>query len=68
MSVQRIVAVLVLVSWASVGAADDAEIKKTAKAKAEECQNAFIKGDYEKFADLSHSAVISAGGGRKKMI
>lgn len=48
--------------------ADDAEIKKTAKAKAEECQTAFVKGDYEKFTDLSHPKVVSAGGGRKKMI
>ena len=53
---------------ASAAQADDAEIKKTAKAKAEECQNALIKGDYEKFADLSHAKVVEAGGGRKKMV
>lgn len=69
MSVRRIVACLTLVVCASVPvAADDAEIKKTVKAKAEECQTALVKGDYEKFTDLSHPVVISAGGGRKKMI
>jgi len=68
MSAQRFVACLALVLCASWSVADDAEIKKTAKAKAEECQNALIKGDYEKFADLSHPKVVEAGGGRKKMI
>lgn len=68
MSARRVLACLLLLGWASVGSADDAEIKKVAKAKAEECQTAFIKGDFEKFADLSHPLVVSAGGGRKKMI
>lgn len=65
----RWLACLALGFCASVPAgADDAAIKKTAKAKAEECQTALIKGDYETFTDLSHPVVVSAGGGRKKMI
>lgn len=69
MNTRQLIACLILALGASVSvAADDAPIKKTAKAKAEQCQNAFIKGDFETFADLSHPVVVSAGGGRKKMI
>ncbi|MBN9121826.1 MAG: hypothetical protein J0I06_22250 [Planctomycetes bacterium] len=66
---RRFVACLGVVFCASwCATADDAEIKKTAKAKAEECQKALIRGDYEKLADLSHPKVVAAAGGRKKMI
>ena len=64
----RFIACCAVVALASFATADDAAIKKTAKAKAEECQNALITGDYEKFADLSHPVVITVSGGRKKMI
>ena len=64
----RVLACVVLVAFAPFIVAEDATIKKTAKAKAEECQNALIKGDYEKYADLSHSVVVAAGGGRQKMV
>lgn len=64
----RGIACLVVVVAAPFAAADDAEIKKAAKAQAEKCQKAFVTGDYETFADLSHAVVVSAGGGRKKMI
>jgi hypothetical protein len=64
----RVLACLALAALVPLAAADDAAIKKTAKAKAEECQTALITGDYEKYADLSHPVVVEAGGGRKKMI
>jgi len=68
MSTWRFVACLVLMFCARPVGADDAEIKKTAKAKATECQNAFVKGDYETFADLTHPKAIEDSGGRKKMV
>jgi hypothetical protein len=69
MTTRRCVACLALVFCASAPvAADDAEIKKTAKAKASECQNALLKGEYETFVDLTHPKVVEGSGGRKKMI
>jgi hypothetical protein len=68
MTTRRFLACLALVFGASVPvAADDAEIKKVAKAKANECQNALLKGDYDKFVDLTHPKVVEGNGGRKKM-
>ena len=66
MSVRRVVACLALVLCASWSVrADDAEIKKTAKASAEACQNAFVKGEYDKFIDLTHPKIVEEVGGRR---
>lgn len=48
--------------------ANDAELKKVAKAKADECQNALIKGEYGKFVDFCHPKVVELSGGKQKMI
>ncbi|MBP3957537.1 hypothetical protein J8F10_20000 [Gemmata sp. G18] len=64
----RIIACVVVAVSASFAPADDAEIKKTAKAKAEETQNALLKGDYDKLVDLTHPKIVEEMGGRKKMI
>jgi hypothetical protein len=47
---------------------EEAAMQKTAKAQAEETQNALVKGDYGKIADLTHPKVIEELGGREKMI
>jgi hypothetical protein len=46
---------------------DDADMKKTAKAQAEEIQTALVKGDFAKVADLTHPKAVDALGGKKKM-
>jgi hypothetical protein len=46
----------------------DADIKKTAKAQAEEIQSGLIKGDFEKVADRTHPKAVKALGGREKML
>jgi hypothetical protein len=68
MSGRGVVACVAVLVACAAGRADDADVRKAARAKAEEFQSALIKGDYEKFADLSHPKVIAGSGGRKKMI
>src|SRR5438045_2512650 len=48
--------------------ADDTDIKKTAKAQAEESQAALIKGDFGKLADLTHPKLVEKMGGKEKMV
>jgi hypothetical protein len=52
---------------ALVAGADDAEVKKAAKAKAEESQAALVKGDYGKLAELTHPKIVEMVGGKEKM-
>lgn len=47
---------------------EDAAIKKTAKAQAEEIQTALVKGDFGKVADLTHPQVVKMLGGKDKML
>lgn len=69
MFIRGCVAVLAVVVGAAVFArADDAEIKKVAKAKAEELQAALLKGDYGKVADLTHPKTVELLGGKEKMV
>ncbi len=58
---------LVLICCAS-GMADDAALKKGAKARTQELSDATVKGSFEKILDLTHPRVIELGGGRDKMI
>jgi hypothetical protein len=69
MTTHRIVVAFVMALCTTLPVyADDAEMKKTAKAKAIECQEALIKGNYEAFVDLTHPKVVEGVGGREKMI
>jgi hypothetical protein len=49
-------------------AADQAQAKKVAKAKTQEINDALIKEDFGKIADLTHRTVVKMMGGRDKMI
>jgi len=69
MSARRLLLCLVVGAATGAGArADDAEIKNVARAKADECQTALIKGDYEKFVTFCPPKVVELSGGKKKMI
>src|ERR1700721_4511853 len=48
--------------------ADEIDVKKVAKAKAEEVQAALIKGEFGKVVDLTHPRVVELAGGKEKMI
>lgn len=48
--------------------ADDIDVKKIAKAKAQEVLTAVTKGEFEKLADLTHPKAIELFGGKEKMI
>lgn len=68
MPVRAVVAVAgVVAGWAVAARADDADVKKVAKAKAEELQTAFVKGDHDKLIGLMPPRVIQAAGGKKKL-
>jgi hypothetical protein len=47
---------------------DDVDIKRNAKAQANEIQTALVKGDFEKVADCTHPKVAEAMGGKAKMV
>ena len=64
----RVAACVLLLACSSFATADDAEVKKAAKAQAEAAQGALLKGDYDKFAGFTHPKILEAAGGRKKMI
>jgi hypothetical protein len=49
-------------------AADDAPLKKIVKANVEEMNNALVKEDFGKVADLTHPKIVGMMGGREKMI
>jgi hypothetical protein len=49
-------------------AADNAPLKKVVKGKVEEINNALIKWDFAKVADLTHPRAVKLIGGREKMI
>jgi hypothetical protein len=57
-----------MVCFATSVLADDADIKKAAKAQAEESQTALIKGEFEKLVDLTHPKLVENLGGKKKMV
>jgi hypothetical protein len=61
---------LVAFLWgcAPAWAADDAKLQQLIRSKADEINQALIKGDYAKIADLTHPAVVKENGGRAKMI
>lgn len=69
MSFRAVVAVVgVVAGWAVAARADDADIKKAAKAEAGRMQAALAKGDYVTLAGLTHPRVVAGMGGKKKMI
>lgn len=69
MMASRLIACVVLGFCAALTVrADEADIRSIAKKQANECQNALVKGEYEKFADFTHPKVVEENGGRKKMI
>src|SRR5262249_25423816 len=49
-------------------AADNPSVKQVVKGKVEEINNALIKEDFAKVADLTHPKVVKLMGGREKMI
>jgi hypothetical protein len=49
-------------------AAEEADVKKLVRAKVEEINNALIKEDFGKIADLTHPKIVKLMGGRDKMI
>jgi hypothetical protein len=49
-------------------AAEDANVKKLIKAKVKEINDAVIKEDYVKVADLTYPGVVEMAGGRDKLI
>lgn len=59
--------VAVLLAAAAGAVADDAEIKKTAKARAQEAQNALVKGELGPLVALTHPKLVEAMGGKDKM-
>lgn len=67
---KRVFAAFLVVACSSCTghAVDDVSLKNTAKAKVEELQNALIKQDFGKVADLTHPKVLEMAGGRNKMI
>jgi hypothetical protein len=69
MIIRFLIVSLALGSFITLSAcAEDVDVKKVAKAKAEEVQTAVIKGDFEKVADLTHPKAIELFGGKEKMI
>jgi hypothetical protein len=49
-------------------AAGEADQKKRVKQEAQAMANAFLKGDYETFADYMHPATVREVGGRAKLL
>lgn len=64
----RIALVALILMCGTAVSADDAAIKKTVKAKAEEMNAAFIKDDFEKVAALTHPKMVELAGGLEKCI
>jgi hypothetical protein len=64
----RLSVVCLMLSLPTAAHSDDTDVKKTAKAKAEEIQTALVKGDLEKVADLTHPKVVTGLGGKEKMV
>jgi hypothetical protein len=63
------IACLALTSGIALGArAEDIDVKKVAKAKAEEVQTALVKGEFEKLVDLTHPKAVELLGGKEKMV
>jgi hypothetical protein len=60
--------VVLLLALPSTLLAGDAEIKRDVKAKVEILNDATMKGEYGKIADLTHPKVLEIVGGREKMI
>src|SRR5258708_5773056 len=52
---------------ATSASADDADIKKAAKAQAEDTQAALIKGEFEKLVSMTHPKAVELLGGKDKM-
>jgi hypothetical protein len=65
----RLASILVcLLAVPAVSFADDAAIKKVVKEKVNVMNDAKLKGDYSKLADLMHARVIQSMGGKENMI
>jgi hypothetical protein len=56
------------ISCCAAQAADEVPLKKVVRARVEEINNALLKEDFAKVADLTHPKVIQLIGGREKMI
>ncbi len=46
----------------------DAKLQQLVKSKVEAMNTALLRGDYAKFADLTHPKLVEQSGGREKMI
>lgn len=67
--VKKFVAIaIVFISTTACLAADNAAIKKEAKARVEQLNKAVVQNDFEKIADLTHPKVVELLGGRKAML
>jgi hypothetical protein len=66
---RRFISSFLVIAFIALSArADDAAIKKAAKEKVEEMNNAIMKEDFGKVADLTHPRVVELMGGRDKMV
>lgn len=68
MNMSRIAVLVLLFALPAVVSADDVEIKKVVKAKVEVLNEATVKGEFARIADLTHPKVVEIAGGREKMI
>ncbi len=59
---------LALCGWSQAPPADEAALKRGAKAKLESARSALIRGDFGAVVDLTHPRVISLMGGRAQMV
>ncbi len=60
--------VMTLLALSSFALADDAALKKVVKDKVNAMNEATLKGDWAKLADLQHTRVLQGMGGRENMI
>jgi hypothetical protein len=65
---RHVLAIGTLLAATIAATADDVDLKKIAKAQAEELQTAIVKGDYAKVAEMSHPKAVKGLGGKEKMV
>jgi len=67
MSTRWYFGVVAICLFGGLARGDDEAIKKTAKARAEECHSAILKGNYETFTNLMHPKAVELMGGKEKL-
>ena len=68
MKIHSICLVLLVAGCQSAQAPDEAVLRQVVKQKAAEINDALLKEDFGKFADLTHPKVVELMGGRQKMM